>query len=450
MQSDSLLVVAGFLITLHGAIMLLVYLVHEKGTLFDPISVSWAGYIVFIGIGPLATGILVPQRGTNEVAGYAVALYVLAGIMYTVGLYAGSGRRFSRLLPVPAPFLSTAQVWFIWIFCAVLFGLCWISLAVLSEGILKIFGGLIDSSVGTLALISILVLIGYKGHAGIKLLMLATWIAVFLFYLNFYWSRRPVLGLFLTAVVLFYYLKVSWWRPVMRKLFMAAIIAGGVSVVLYLGATRGARIREYYTGPSVAVFSKANWEELLGGITINTLVYEYTVQQFPEQEQYLHGRGIVATFVFFIPRAFWPGKPLPTGGVVSRMWFNVPEHRVSVVPTLPGELYANFGPLGILFGMFLAGKIVRTANTYMLSHPDNLVAHMIWFVVIPDFASQWRGDFCSMSVQGFLRVAVFFVLAWLAGKLASSRQEETYLAQGPPEADYPEDESNLYHEQVQG
>jgi hypothetical protein len=427
--------------------MLLIYLVHEKGTLFDPISISWIGYIVFIGVGPLATGILIPQRGTNEVEGYAMTLYVLAGIMYTVGLYVGRGGRLGRFLPVPAPFLGTAQVWMMWIFCATLFGLCWGGVTSMSPGMAKIFGAFYVTSIGTLALISIFVLISYKGHIGTKLLMLTTLVLVLLFYLKFYWSRRPVLGLFLTAVALFYYLKISWRRPVVRMSFMVATVIAGVSVLLYLGATRVARVSEFYRGPSAGVFSRTNWEDVLSGITINTMVYEYMVQQFPEQNKYLHGTGIVPAFIFFVPRAFWPGKPLPTGGVVSSMWFNVIEPPVSVGPTLPGELYANFGPLGIFFGMFLVGKIIRAFNSYLKSMPDNLVAHMVWFVVIPDFATEWRGDFTSMSVQGFIRVFMFFFLAWLAGKLTSSRQDETHFDMGPPGADYSEDESSIYNEQ---
>jgi oligosaccharide repeat unit polymerase len=447
MENDSLLITVGLLLTLHGIVMLAIYLFREKGSLFDPIPICWAGYIVFIGIGPLATGILIPQRGSSEVAGYAMFLYVLTGIMFTVGLYAGGGGRLSRLLPVPTPFLSAAQVWFMLVFCAVLVGVCWPLAQFAPAGVDRIVGALVDASTGAIALVSIFVLLSYKGHLGIKFLSVGALVATLMFILRFYFSRRPVLAIFVTAAALFYYLKVSWWRPAVRKLFMASIIVGGVSVLMYLQATRGARVREYYTGPSKGVFSKENWEELLGGVTINTQVYEYTVQQFPEYKPYLYGSGMAPAFVFFIPRAFWPGKPMPTGGVVSRLWFNVSEHVVSVTPTFPGELYANFGFLGILFGMFLTGKIVRALNTYLLSNHDNLVAHMAWFIIIPDFASEWRGDFTSMSIQGFLRVVMFFFLAWLAGKMASSGQYEMDFDMDLPGADYSEDESSIYNEQ---
>jgi hypothetical protein len=402
---------------------------------------------MFIGLGPLATGILIPQRGTNEVEGYAMTLYVLAGIMYTVGLYAGRGGRLGRFLPVPAPFLSIAQVWFMLMFSAVLMGVCWPIAQFAPPGVDKIVTALVDTSNGAIALVSIFVLLSYKGRLGTKFLSLGALVASIAFILHFYFSRRPILAIFVTATALFYYLKVSKWRPVVRMSFMAATAIAGVSVLLYLGATRGARVREYYTGPSAGVFSKANWEELLAGITINTKVYEYTVQQFPKQNDYLYGSGIIPGFIFFIPRAFWPGKPMPSGGVISKLWFNVTEEVVSVSPSLPGEFYMNFGPLGIIIGMFLTGKIVRAMNTFLLSMPDNLVAHMAWFIIIPDFASEWRGDFTSMSVQGFLRVVMFFVLAWLAGKWASSRQDETPFDMGPPGADYSEDESSVYNEQ---
>ena len=445
METDSLLITVGLLLMFHGAVMLALYLILEKGTLFDPVSVSWAGYIVFIGLGPLVTGILIPQRGTNEASKYAMFLYILAGIMYTIGLYTGKGGYLSRLIPKPAPFLGAFHVWVMYILCVILCGICFGLMFLLPFQFAKIFGAFIETSMGTLALISILVFIGYKGHFGTKLLMLLTLIVVLMYILKFYFSRRPILAIFITAVAMFYHLKISWRSPAVRKLFIGIVILGGITVTLYLGATRGYRVHEQYGGPKGSIFSRENWENFLGGITINTTVYEFSVQQFPENKGYLHGSGIVPAFVFWLPRAFWPSKPVPTGGVVSRMWFNVSEHKVSVTPTLPGELYVNFGPLGILIGMFFVGKLVRAINTYLVSARDNLVAHMAWFAIIPDFGSEWRGDITSMTVQGFLRVFMFFFLAWLTGKLAHNRQEDISFISESPEFDYAEG-YDLYEE----
>jgi hypothetical protein len=159
--------------------------------------------------------------------------------------------------------------------------------------------------------------------------------------------------------------------------------------------------------------------DFLGGITINSVICEYIVEQFPGSTNYLYGSGIGANFVFFVPRVWWPNKPYPTGGTISRMWFNDPDPNTSMAPTAPGELYANFGIMGVIVGLFFVGKVVRALNTRIISNPNNLVLYLIWFMVIPDFASEWRGDFGAMTVQPFLRVCIFFFMAWLSGKITN-------------------------------
>jgi hypothetical protein len=61
----------------------------------------------------------------------------------------------------------------------------------------------------------------------------------------------------------------------------------------------------------------------------------------------------------FIPRVVWPDKPI----VVRAVWFadyvgqpvNEEGYGTALAMTAPGELYWNFGPVGVLFGMFILG-----------------------------------------------------------------------------------------------
>lgn len=82
---------------------------------------------------------------------------------------------------------------------------------------------------------------------------------------------------------------------------------------------------------------------------------------YPENQDHLRGSSVLTTFFMPVPRPLWPGKPERYGAeeVTRRMgWPITTQSAIS----MPGELYANFGLLGIPlvggFG-FLFGVLYR-------------------------------------------------------------------------------------------
>ncbi len=69
--------------------MMLIYLWFERGSIFDPIAVSWIGYIVFIAIAMIGTGVLYPERDTAGRGTMGCVLMALGTAMYVAGLYCG-------------------------------------------------------------------------------------------------------------------------------------------------------------------------------------------------------------------------------------------------------------------------------------------------------------------------------------------------------------------------
>jgi len=66
-------------------------------------------------------------------------------------------------------------------------------------------------------------------------------------------------------------------------------------------------------------------------------------------------------FANFIPRALWPQKPLGPGDYEAGLFFNIyGKVMVGVEPSIPGELYWNFGVSGIVLGMAALGLLCRT------------------------------------------------------------------------------------------
>ena len=81
-----------------------------------------------------------------------------------------------------------------------------------------------------------------------------------------------------------------------------------------------------------------------------------TIQYFSQHETDLRwGNNFLGMALFFIPRALWPDKPLPTGRIVSEelgYWYT------NVASPLPAETLLGFGLLGPLLVFFALGLVV--------------------------------------------------------------------------------------------
>jgi hypothetical protein len=199
----------------------------------------------------------------------------------------------------------------------------------------------------------------------------------------------------------------------------------------YLDATRAERFYGRAAGPSASTFSSKNLAGYFAGVEMNYRVYEFALQEIPSHHPFLYGSGYVPGICWF-PRALWPSKPDGTGYVLSQMWYDT-DAKLQTNLGLPtmGEAYANFGIPGIVVILFLIGRIVRVMNSYLQIHYHNVIAWAAWLMVIPDVATEWRGDFTSMTSQALLRVLGFLAVMWLAGWLTPREKIRTMSMRRP-------------------
>jgi len=87
----------------------------------------------------------------------------------------------------------------------------------------------------------------------------------------------------------------------------------------------------------------------------NVVVFQYIFENFGQSEPFINGQTvIVKPLTFFIPREFWPEKPLGLGTRLGVDIFGV--DGLSINSLLLGEFYANFGwfaPLFIIMTVFI-------------------------------------------------------------------------------------------------
>ena len=173
-MTDYSLIIAGFLTFVFAVIMLCYYLFREKGSLLDPIAVSWFGYILCISLAMYACAYLVSQRPGYSVRKYAIIIVFCGTIAYTIGLYFGKGRFLKKCIPRVAPTLTLPQIILIFIICSFSTVFVLRAYILLPAGLISVLQGLVLGSIGTLTLVSLMVLLGYQGRWFLKIVMLTT------------------------------------------------------------------------------------------------------------------------------------------------------------------------------------------------------------------------------------------------------------------------------------
>ena len=92
------------------------------------------------------------------------------------------------------------------------------------------------------------------------------------------------------------------------------------------------------------------------GVDSLALIERYT----PEVRPYQHGVTYVALPAeAYVPRALWPGKPIPLSSDFARLYGGRPGIQTNFSITNFGDLYMNFGIWGILVGAAFIGVIYR-------------------------------------------------------------------------------------------
>ena len=188
-----------------------------------------------------------------------------------------------------------------------------------------------------------------------------------------------------------------------------ALAAIAVLVFLLYGAYRQYNSSFQYGNPvSIGEAVTDQGGEFVRGwgvVGLTSILYAY-----PDSGSRLGGSSVATTFFMPVPRPLWPGKPERYGAeeVTRRMGW--PSTTQSAV-TMPGELYANFGLLGVplvaAFG-FLFRAIYRRRH-----HPKLLFVYA-FFLPHSVLLTHWMsstGLMTSVTLYALCVVAALLVLA---------------------------------------
>lgn len=144
-------------------------------------------------------------------------------------------------------------------------------------------------------------------------------------------------------------------------------------------------------------------------------VFYSMVTRFPSEYPFMLGTTFLYVFVLFVPRILWNNKPdNPIRDMIEHSMNNLARRNGSAVANI-GEFYANFGIPGIVFLMFLFGKIIsKLKQLYENPTKDKLIAYAI---ILP-LLFQWvaRGNF-SGNFYTTLFAMLPFIIKWFIQKV---------------------------------
>jgi hypothetical protein len=164
---------------------------------------------------------------------------------------------------------------------------------------------------------------------------------------------------------------------------------------------------------SSAEADESNWEFLTNRLSEIGMFTIYA-NSTPKQIDYYRFEIVKQAIVVIIPRAFWPGKPMPEEMVMERVYNAGVVNRGSLVsakPPLVVDAYLSGGNMGIVILLFLYGSIMQILSV----KAEKLFGGYIIgtaFVFSGLFQIMWRGnslEFLSNSIMwSFISMIVIF------------------------------------------
>ena len=119
------------------------------------------------------------------------------------------------------------------------------------------------------------------------------------------------------------------------------------------------------------------------------------VQRTGVDVKFQNGYTLTPLLATFIPRIIWPDKfDVPTGRLVNKE-FHLSEYEDTYIsPSIPGELYWNFGWAGIIVGMTTIGAMVGfIGRRFNLARSKNVTSLLVVVLTIKQLIVGLEGTF---------------------------------------------------------
>jgi hypothetical protein len=176
------------------------------------------------------------------------------------------------------------------------------------------------------------------------------------------WSERKRIPIIFISTTLLIYLVFSPVKAEFRTVTWFSNNSSNISILDKAQLFIDLAIKHYQN--STTNSSDKSSEDLAGSLVSRSsiiTVFSEVVKDTPSRVPYWNGETYLPLFTSYIPRIVWPDKPvLTTGNAFGRRYNYLRKTDFETSFNLPWivEMYANFGSLGVLIGMPLAGVLL--------------------------------------------------------------------------------------------
>lgn len=220
----------------------------------------------------------------------------------------------------------------------------------------------------------------------------------------------------------------------LRTRFFVPIYAAAVVFVVYFGAFGAARTSsggmervlrtiEMEGVPEELAMQPGQRQNVVGRLTNFNQLSQ--IGRLVEEDGFYNGATLSYLGTAFIPRFLWPEKPI----IAKGSWFAVRIGQAyikrdglssnSVNMTVPGELYLNFGWLGVIFGCTLFGALIAvlwlrtnfwdSQNTFGSAFGYFLFWFAIWLGIDLQVLVTLLAMYLTLAFAGFVYRSTFQV-----------------------------------------
>jgi hypothetical protein len=243
-----------------------------------------------------------------------------------------------------------------------------------------------------------------SGGPGLQHLSFYLFFAVSLSLVGLLGNKSTLLATFVAVAIIYNVNRV--------KVSFGKVLAGASVVIVGL-TTYAIFTREYLVTGALQSIERLDIANLttavqveLGGNFIQLQTLSFLIEGMGERLDWQLGKTPLSLLTMPVPRAFWPDKPLPATGPFTSAFFPglYEGSGTTIPPGIIGEMYMNFGSLGVAVGMFLFGTLYGSVAARWRKRQDDesLLAYALLVALLPLYI---RGESVSVTVTFLL---IFF------------------------------------------
>jgi hypothetical protein len=159
------------------------------------------------------------------------------------------------------------------------------------------------------------------------------------------------------------------------------------------------------------------------------------IRDTPRVSPFQYGRTLALFFIYFIPRAVWPEKPIITlGRFITDVYGSGPQIESNTAPTPIGDFFLNFGYPGVIGGMLLWGIMVRIGHEVLMRGRPTTPALFVAVVLLRELGLNFQGNVANIWAVTVTAI-VPIIAAHLAVRTLSRPAEAPHKDHFPPRVD---------------